>query len=159
MLTKIKYMFASLILVSLVSCGGESKKETAQNEGPKTVEFNLTANDQMQYNLKAMVVKAGDKIKVNFENIGKMPIDKMGHNFILLKPNVDLATFAAKAVAAKDNNYIPADETENIIVHSKLLGPGEKTVIEFDAPAQGTYKFVCSFPGHYITMQGNLIVR
>ena len=51
------------------------------------------------------------------------------------------------------------DETKNIIVHSKLLGPGEKTVIEFDAPAQGTYKFICSFPGHYITMQGNLIVR
>ena len=159
MINKFKILFTILFLISLISCGGESGGDSAKTEGPQSVEINLTANDQMQYNLKAIVAKEGDLIKVNFENIGKMPIETMGHNFIVLKAGVDLAAFAAKAISSKETEYIPADEVSNIIVSSKLLGPGEKTLIEFTAPAKGTYKFVCSFPGHYMSMQGNLIVR
>jgi azurin len=150
-----KIFLAVLVLVSFTACGGNGEKA----EEPKTVEFNLTGNDQMLFNLKSMVVKEGDEVIVNFENIGKMPKETMGHNFVLLKPNVDPSEFATKAMQAKDNEYIPEDELENIIVYSKLIGPGEKTVIEFTAPLKGTYKYICSFPGHYITMQGNLIVR
>ncbi len=29
----------------------------------------------------------------------------------------------------------------------------------FDAPAKGTYDFICSFPGHWATMQGKFIVE
>ena len=83
----------------------------------------------------------------------------MGHNFVLLKPNVDLAKFATKALSFKENEYIPEDEMDNIIIYSKLLGPGEEVNIEFTAPSKGVYKYICSFPGHYLSMQGNLIVR
>ena len=159
MITKIKILLVSILVISFVGCSGNNNESESKSEAPKTVEFNLTGNDQMQYNLKAMVVKAGDKVKINFQNIGKMPAEQMSHNFVLLKPGVDIAAFAAKAVQAKDNDYIPQDESQNIIVHSKLLGPGEKTVIEFNAPPKGMYKFICSFPGHYLTMQGNFIVR
>lgn len=148
----------SLVVVTLVSCGGDTS-EKPKSESPKTVEFNLTGGDQMKYNLKAMVAKEGDLIRVNFQNIGKMPKEAMGHNFVLLKPGVDVAFFATRAIASKHDDYIPADELDKIIVHSKLLGPGETDVIEFTAPAKGTYKFICSFPGHYMSMQGNLIVR
>jgi azurin len=158
MITKIKILLVSILVINLTSCGGNNES-SSQNAVPKTVEFNLTANDQIQFNLKAMVVKAGDKIKINFENVGSMPAAQMAHNFILLKPDVDVAEFAAKAIQAKDKDYIPLDESQNIIVHSRLLGPGEKTVVEFNAPPQGMYKFICSFPGHYITMQGNFVVR
>jgi len=159
MITKIKILLVSTLVINLAGCGGSDKENQSQSAAQKTVEFNLTANDQMQYNLKAMVVKAGDKVKINFQNVGKMPAEQMAHNFILLKSSVDIPSFAAKAVQAKDNDYIPQDESQNIIVHSKLLGPGDKTVVEFDAPPTGMYKFICSFPGHYITMQGNFIVR
>lgn len=155
MLTRMKLFTTLFLIILLTACGGK----TDDAESQKTVEFNLTGNDQMMFNLKQMVVKEGDKVVVNFENIGKMPKETMGHNFVLLKQNVDVAAFAAKAIQAKENEYIPADEVENIIIHSKLLGPGEKISIEFTAPAKGTYKYICSFPGHYVTMQGNLIVR
>ena len=155
MLHKYKIVVIVFSMIFLISCSGESGKV----EGIQTVEFNLTANDRMQYNLKSMVVKEGDIVKVNFENIGTMPKATMGHNFIVLKPDVDLASFAAKAMVAKENEYVPSDEMDNIIVHSRMLGPGEKVVIEFTAPAKGVYKFVCTFPGHYITMQGNFIVK
>lgn len=152
-----KYLFL-LMTVLLVSCGGDSGSKQ-NNEAPKTLEFNLTGSDQMKFNLKNIVAKEGDLIKINFQNIGKMPKEAMGHNFVLLKPGVDVAFFATRAMASKHDDYIPADELDKIIVHSKLLGPGETDVIEFTAPAKGTYKFICSFPGHYMSMQGNLIVR
>lgn len=153
------YRFISVIglLLLFSNCGGDNKSNDTSKT--KKVEFNLTGNDQMKYNLNTMVVKEGDEVIVHFENIGKMAKEVMGHNFVLLKPGVDLPTFAAKAMASKENEYIPADEVNNILVHSKLLGPGEKTVIEFTAPAKGSYKYICSFPGHYVTMQGTLIVR
>jgi azurin len=157
-----KWMELFLLAISIilfVSCG-----ENIENDNEKTInsyerEFNLTANDQMRFNLKEIIVKEGDLIKVNFENIGRMAKNIMGHNFILLKQYVDLAAFAAKAMTAKENEYIPSDETDKIIVFTKLLGPGENTTIEFTAPAKGIYKYICSFPGHYISMQGTLIVR
>ena len=159
MTTKIKILLVSILVVSFIACGSNNQENEPQSEIPKIVEFNLTGNDQMQYNLKAMVVKAGDNVKINFENVGKMPAEQMSHNFVLLKSDVDIAAFAAKAVQAKANDYIPKDASQDIIVHSKLLGPGEKTVIEFKAPPKGMYKFICSFPGHYLTMQGNFVVR
>ena len=157
-MSKIYKISLFILLFLLFSfCGnGEGSADAGE---PSKVEFNLTGNDQMKFNLNTMVVKEGDLVIVNFENIGKMAKDVMGHNFILLKSGVDLVSFAAKAIAAKENEYIPQDELDNIIVYSKLLGPGEQTVIEFVAPAKGSYKYICSFPGHYSTMQGTLIVR
>ena len=128
------------LLLLFSNCGGDNKStDTAE---AKKVEFKLTGNDQMKYNLNTMVVKEGEEVTVHFENIGKMAKEVMGHNFVLLKTGVDLPTFAAKAMTAKENEYIPTDEVDNIIVHSKMLGPGEKTVIEFTAPAKGSYKYI-----------------
>lgn len=143
-------------MILIAACGDSG---SSSDQVSKVVEFNLTGNDQMKFNLKNMVVKEGETVKVNFVNIGVMAKEVMGHNFVLLKQGVDAASFAAKAAAAKDNEYIPTDSIDDIIVYSKMLGPGEKTVVEFKAPAPGTYKYICSFPGHFTTMQGNLIVR
>jgi azurin len=156
---KIDKMIVILLFWGLIVSCGEKDRDTSNSSNPKQLEFYLTADDNMLFNLKNIVVKEGDFVRIDFENIGNMSIETMGHNFVLLKPGVELASFAAKALASKNNNYIPAEESENIIVYSKLLGPGEKTIIEFTAPSKGTYKFICSFPGHYISMQGNLIVR
>jgi len=58
----------------------------------------------------------------------------------------------------KVNDYIPKD-TQDVIVHTKIIGGGETTTIEFDAPAVGTYDFICSFPAHFAMMNGKFIVE
>ena len=88
-----------------------------------------------------------------------MAKETMGHNFILLKADVALAAFATSAMSAKDSEFIPPDKVDQIIAYTKLIGGGEETSIEFTAPAAGTYKFLCSFPGHYVMMQGDFIVK
>ena len=77
----------------------------------------------------------------------------------LLKAGVDMAKFASEAIKAKDTDYIPAARKGDIVAHTKVIGGGESVTITFDAPAAGTYDFLCSFPGHYAIMKGKFIVE
>jgi azurin len=119
----------------------------------------ITSNDQMRFSAGRINVKAGQAITIELKNEGKLPKEAMGHNLVVLKPGLDPMSFAMKAVAAKATDYIPADAGDQIIAHTKLLGPGESDTIKFDAPAPGTYPFVCTFPGHAAIMNGVLVVE
>jgi azurin len=122
------------------------------------VEVQLTGDDQMKFNLKEIKVKAGQTVKLTLKHVGQLEESVMGHNFVLLKQGTDLAQFAQQASAAKSNDYIP-ENSDKVIANTEMIGGGEETTIEFKAPAAGTYDFICSFPGHYIQMQGKFIVE
>jgi len=65
-----------------------------------------------------------------------------------------------EAMNAKEDNYLPSGLMADVIAHTALLGPGEEETILFNAPDEaGPYKFICSFPGHYASMQGILFVQ
>lgn len=159
---------ASLFLtVALVGCdkgadkgGATDKPAAASGTSAKSVTVKLEATDQMTFNKKTIEVKAGQKVKLVLEHVGKMPVTAMGHNVVILKEGVDAKAFAAAATkAGPDAQYIPADKKGDIIAHTKLIGGGESTEIEFTAPKAGSYTFICSFPGHFAIMQGQLIVK
>jgi azurin len=88
---------------------------------------------------------------------GKVSKEFMGHNFVLLKKGVNVDEYAKKAVLAKSNDYIP--NSDEAIAYTKMLGGGESTTISFLAPEPGTYNYICTFPGHYMMMRGELIVN
>lgn len=168
----IKYVLASVFaLAILVSCGGEKKKEEKKEQKVKlgvkkeekkaesaVEEIVISGNDLMQFDKTEIKVKAGKKVKLTLRHKGKLDVNVMGHNFVLLKQGVDITAFAGKAAVSKDNQYIPKG-SEDIIVHTSLIGAGQTTTIEFDAPAAGTYDYLCSFPGHYAMMKGKFIVE
>ena len=122
------------------------------------VEIVIESNDQMRFNLSEITVKEGQIVVLTLKHVGKLPKAAMGHNWVLLRPDTDLASFAMSAMKAKDNEYVPVDAPE-VMVNTILLGGGEKTTIEFEAPTPGTYSFICSFPGHYALMQGTFTVE
>ena len=126
-------------------------------DGVKAV--SLTADDSMKFSLTEIRAQAGEKLSVTFKNVGRMPKQAMGHNWILLVPMADSEVLAlAQAAAARAPEYVPAD-TAKILVHTRLLGPNESATVEFTAPATpGEYPFVCTFPGHAALMRGKLIV-
>jgi azurin len=119
----------------------------------------ITANDQMRFSANRIEVKAGGTIKIELANIGTLPKEAMGHNFIVLKPGIVPAEFAAKAMNAKATDYVPADAAADVVGHTKVLGPGEKEVLSLEGLAAGTYPFLCSFPGHVALMNGELVVQ
>lgn len=163
-------MKKSLLLVVfavpfLFAACGDNKNKTTQTETPSAEagsstsqlsnEVALTANDQLKFDKIEINVKAGEKVTLTLKNIGTMPKESMGHNFVLLQDGTDLDAFEKEAMQAPD--HIPANNPA-IIAHTRLLGPGESDTIEFTVPA-GQYTFICSFPGHYKTMLGVLTAQ
>ena len=133
------------------------KNEIVDAKQVKTIVIKVS--DAMQFDLKEIKVKAGQKVKLTLTHSGKLAKAAMGHNWVLLKKGVDVAAFGGKAAAARETDYIPKSEAANIIAHTKLVGGGESDTIEFTAPAKGKYTFICSFPGHYALMKGDFIVE
>lgn len=138
----------------------EPAPETEEEEvvAPSEVTLELGGGDDMQFNKKQFKVPAGSTVTLTLTHTGKMTKEAMGHNFVLLKPGTSIQKFGAEAVKFKDNGYIP-ENSDQIIAHTKLLGGGESETIVFQAPAKGTYDFICSFPGHYALMKGKFIVE
>lgn len=137
----------------------EEKAAPAETIDDAVANITIEGNDQMKFNKSEIRVKAGQKIKLTLKHVGSMPVTTMGHNWTLLTKDADMATVGQAAALAVDNDYIPADMTDKIIVHTKMLGGGETDTIEFDAPEPGTYTFMCTFPGHYALMNGKFIVE
>ena len=121
-------------------------------------ELTIEAKDSMQYNAKKFTVAAGQKVKLTLKHVGTMPKAAMGHNLVILKPGVEAGAFAAAAAAAFKEEYFPAASADQTIAHTKLIGGGESTSIEFVAPDEGSYTFICTYPGHWGAMRGEMIV-
>ncbi|MGE5944817.1 MAG: azurin [Flavobacteriales bacterium] len=172
----IHYVLVTIFsLVFLTSCGGEKKKEenkepikigvqkeeeqTADESDSNVSEIVIVGDDMMKFDLSEIKVKAGQKVKITLRHKGKLDVNVMGHNFVILKEGVDMTDFATKAAVSKDTNYIPKGSENDIVAHTDLIGGGQTTSVEFDAPEAGTYDFLCSFPGHYAMMKGKFIVE
>lgn len=118
----------------------------------------ITSDDYMKFNTSKITVKSGKLVKLTLKHIGRLDVQVMGHNFVLLKDKVDLVEFANKAAMASKNQYIPVESNE-VIVYTDMIGGGQETTIEFLPPEVGVYNFICSFPGHYAMMKGKFIVE
>lgn len=169
---------ALAIAISFASCGGNNSS-TGSNDQAATEEvvesttdevvpglsdvtisnaWVVEGNDQMKFDTELIRVQAGQDVQLTFKNVGTMPKESMGHNFVILQPGVDLAEFGGEAASAVDTDYIPASLVSSVIAHTKLLGPGEEDVITFQLEP-GVYDYICSFPGHYGIMKGQIVAE
>lgn len=125
------------------------------------VTIEMTGNDQMQYDKKAITVTEGDNLTIKLKHVGKLPKAAMGHNVVILKPGTAMPAFAMKCAPAAANDYIPQDAESKalIVAHTKMIGGGEETSVTFTAPAAGEYPYLCTFPGHFGVMNGKLTVK
>ena len=158
-------LFLSLFIVSCNNSNNTKEKFQYERvkEEPSTVQSStmsnsviLNSNDQMKFDKKIIRVNSNQKITLTLNHNGRFPASSMGHNFVLIKKDVDVNEYALRAAGARNSEYIP--EGDNEIAYTKMLGGGESDTITFDAPEPGTYVFICSFPGHYQLMMGEFIV-
>lgn len=119
----------------------------------------ITANDQMQFNVKTIEAKVGEEIKVVMTNVGSLPKEAMGHNWVLLKAGADVNAFATASMTAKATDYISPAMKDQVVASIPVLGPKQKGEATFKVPAAGDYVYICSFPGHYMIMRGTLTAK
>ena len=108
---------------------------------------------EMKYDVTRITAKAGETLKIIFENS-----DHMQHNLLILKPGTLEKVGAAADELAKQPNgvelqYVP--NTPDVLFNTPLVDPEGRYELVFKVPdTPGDYPFICTFPGHWRIMQG-----
>ena len=116
-----------------------------------------TVREQMRYDVTRLVVEAGKPFQIIFENLDMMP-----HNLVIVQPGTreEVGLQAEKMPPVPDSQgriYVPRNR--NILSAFKLLEAGQKDTLQLTAPEKtGSYEYVCTYPEHWKTMFGELIV-
>jgi azurin len=161
------YVFVVMFLLS--SCGENKNDQQQPAENIETVpgiekmEFTdslkLEANENMRFNKELFRVKAGKKICLIIKNTSARSTVSMTHNVVVLKSGVDIADFADVAHKAKNEQYVPSSLKSLVIAHTKMVSGGGSDTVAFAISPAGVYDFICSFPGHWGTMQGKIVAQ
>ncbi|MGF1582631.1 MAG: PVC-type heme-binding CxxCH protein [Gemmataceae bacterium] len=118
--------------------------------------------ERMLYDKEMFSVKPGQPIKLVFTNP-----DATDHNLIIVKAGALAEVGMAANEMAKDprnasSDFIPESKKHLILHAARMIGPTRKSrvhVLRFNAPKKpGIYPYVCTFPGHWVIMKGNMVV-
>jgi azurin len=158
---------AAVALIAVSTCLAPTSPTAAAPAAPAAngVEPRVVAirgDDAMQFSVKKIEAKPGERLKIQLSASGAMAKAEMAHNWVLLAKGTDAGAFAMAAVMARDAGYIPASKKASILAMTPgLVGAGEKSEVVFDAPKEpGEYVYICTFPGHFVGgMKGILVVK
>jgi len=112
----------------------------------------------MQFATKRFTVKAGERISLTLANPDTMP-----HNIAILKPGTmakvgDGVNHMAALPDGASKRYIP--DGDDVLFFTDITDPGQSFTIRFNAPtAPGEYPYICTFPGHWLIMNGVMVVE
>ncbi|MGI9472026.1 MAG: DUF6797 domain-containing protein, partial [Rubripirellula sp.] len=125
---------------------------------PDAKSITLSAAKNLMFDQSEVRVRGGQAIQLTFKNPDAVP-----HNWALLKPGT-LKTVGEQcnrmiadpqAVALQ---YIP--QTKDVLAYTDVVEPYASHTIYFRVPKEpGRYPYLCTFPGHWMVMNGVLVVE
>ncbi len=138
------------------------KEESGNTESGKfregERELVVDAIGGLQYAQKEFEVERGQAIAFRLRNTDVMP-----HNLVLVKPGamplVGEASFKMlNDPEAGKKHYVP--DLPEVLHHVPVINPGTEHILHFIAPTEpGDYPYICTFPGHWMAMNGILRVK
>ena len=120
--------------------------------------ISIAAATNLMYDKTELRVRAGEPMRLTFNNPDAVP-----HNWALLKPGAlkEVGEQANLLIANPDaaaKHYIP--QSDKVLVYTDVVEPYSNFTIYFNAPQQpGRYPYLCTFPGHWMVMNGTMIVE
>jgi len=139
--------------------GAEAEFDSQQNL--KTVNISCIP-ERMLFSQRQFAVKTGQPVKLVFTNP-----DATDHNLLILQPDALEEVGMAANDMAKDprnanSDFVPPSKADLILHAAPMIGPTRDSrvhVLRFGAPAEpGVYPYVCTFPGHWVVMNGLMVV-
>jgi putative heme-binding domain-containing protein len=118
----------------------------------------LEAGKNLAFEPRQLTVRAGEAVRLTFTNPDVVP-----HNWLLVKPGAleRVGELANKLIAEPDaaaRQYVP--RSQDVLAWTDVVPPRESFTIYFKAPLQkGRYPYLCAFPGHWMVMNGQLVVE
>ncbi|MDX1925025.1 MAG: DUF6797 domain-containing protein [Pirellulaceae bacterium] len=119
---------------------------------------NIAAGQNLTYDTREFKAKAGEAIKLTFTNPDVVP-----HNWVLIQPNTlqAIGAEANKLVADPEaliRHYVP--QSSDVVCFTDIVDGKQDTTIYFRVPTKpGRYPYLCTFPGHWMVMNGTMIVE
>ncbi len=121
-------------------------------------EIVIEAGQNLSYSTKTLQAGVGEPLALRFKNPDVVP-----HNWALLAPGSltrvgELANRLINDPDAAINNYIP--DSKDVLFYTDIVEGTDETTIYFNAPQKpGYYPYLCTFPGHWMVMNGVMIVE
>jgi azurin len=162
MIRKLSYLsFVAVIAVAFAACGPTDRPaETngtadADEDGVRVVTIRPVGNE-MRYEQTEFTVQPGQEVRIVFENTATS--EAMHHNVVVIEDRESIDRVGNAALeAGAEADYIPEDDA--IIAYTAMAAPGETVEVTFTAPdTAGDYPYICTYPGHYMLMQGTMRV-
>jgi type 1 glutamine amidotransferase/azurin len=132
-------------------------KHPADADLTKGREIVINCVPGLKYNTSSFNVNAGERVSLTLQNEDVIP-----HNLVIVTPHnrQRIGDIAAKMLADPDalsRQYVPEDDA--VLWHTLVIDPRKSDTIHFTAPADpGIYPFLCTFPGHWQIMLGEMRV-
>jgi azurin len=121
----------------------------------------IDGNDQIQFSSKELRASKGCKeVTVTLRHVGQLAANVMGHNWVLTA-TPDFQAVATAGQGAGPPNFVPAGDAR-VLATTAVIGGGQETSVKVDISKLmpgGDYTFFCSFPGHFVLMNGKFIVE
>jgi azurin len=148
------FVFATLALASVLFADASPVPKGFESVD-KVIKLGVVPG-RMLFDKDKLTVKAGQKIKIDFNNNGVMP-----HNLIVLKSGGDTNKVGQMAMGLGANGakmgYVP--QSEQILASVKMINAKQSGSLYFKAPkVAGSLPYVCTFPGHFMMMKGVITV-
>ncbi len=112
----------------------------------------------LQFAQKQLSVKAGERVSLTFNNPDVVP-----HNWLLARPGSlqklgDKCNLMITDPQGLARHYVP--ESDDVLAYTDMVNPQGKFTIHFTAPTvPGDYPYLCTFPGHWMAMNGVMKVE
>ena len=114
---------------------------------------------KLEFDITEFDAEAGKPVRLTLINPQEAT---QPHNVVFLKPGMTMRVGMDVNRSMSDPEFLknPIPESPHILAHSGLLKPGASETFEFTAPEDpGVYPFICTFPGHWGVMKGEMTVR
>jgi putative heme-binding domain-containing protein len=121
---------------------------------PVTIE----AGKNLTFSTRSFTAKAGEPLQITLANPDVVP-----HNWVLVKPGAlqRIGEQANRLVAdpeAVARHYVP--KTDDVLYYTDIVPAHDEFTIWIKAPSQpGRYPYLCTFPGHWMVMNGEMVVE
>jgi putative heme-binding domain-containing protein len=118
----------------------------------------IEAGKNLTFATPSIRVKVGEPIRLTFKNPDVVP-----HNWVLIKPGTlqQVGNLTNKMLAdpeAVTKHYVSA--SKDVLVYTDIVSGQQSTTVYFRSPiTKGVYPFLCTFPGHWMVMNGEMIVE
>jgi len=122
----------------------------------KSIELRTGKN--LSYETTELRARPGERLQLTLVNTDVVP-----HNWVLVQPGClhSVGEKVNRLISSPDaylRQYVP--DSEEVLAYTDIVSGGETQTIHFQAPSTpGRYPYLCTFPGHWMVMNGVLSVE